>query len=301
MTPLKGAVQTSVRNILFTTDFSVASTRAFPYALALARQNNAIMHVVHVISPPARNLNPEAAIIGDEEDFETSDTARQNLNAFLPSDQIAGVRCHSALRQGLLWECISKAIDEWKIDLVVVGTKGSGGLTRLALGSGAEQIFREAQCPVMTIGPRVRTNLPVEFRRIFFAMDFTETSMQAYPYATAFARQNHCLLNVLHVVVPATAAELESTGISEHKQYIHSAVRKELAKHDDCEQDVVVQDVTVRYGTPATMILQYADHFAADLLIMGIRHSSRLTTHLPWTLAHEIVSEASCPVLTIRT
>jgi nucleotide-binding universal stress UspA family protein len=48
------ATTTAIRNILFTTDFSEASTRAFGYALALAQRHNATVHIVHVIVPRRR-------------------------------------------------------------------------------------------------------------------------------------------------------------------------------------------------------------------------------------------------------
>jgi len=49
-------------------------------------------------------------------------------------------------------------------------------------------------------------------------------------------------------------------------------------------------------------ILQTADKFNVDLIIMGLHHSKHIGTasHMPWTTAYQVVCRAGCPVLTVR-
>ena len=53
---------------------------------------------------------------------------------------------------------------------------------------------------------------------------------------------------------------------------------------------------------PVEGVLRVAEEEDADLIVMGVRQTvgTTLTSHLPWTIASEIVSEAPCPVLTVR-
>jgi nucleotide-binding universal stress UspA family protein len=58
-----------------------------------------------------------------------------------------------------------------------------------------------------------------------------------------------------------------------------------------------------RFSTPAKGILNVANRLHADAIVMGIRSGgelSRAATHIPWTLAHRVIAEAKCPVITIR-
>ena len=87
------------------------------------------------------------------------------------------------------------------IDLIVLGSHGKHGLKKLVLGSAAEQIFRHADCPVLTVGPKVVAPGPgeVAFKHILFATDFSAGSLRALPYALSLAEENQARLALLHV------------------------------------------------------------------------------------------------------
>jgi nucleotide-binding universal stress UspA family protein len=300
MTPDKVAIRTEIKNILFTTDFSVASKRAFPWAVALARQNRATVHAAHVVAPPFAYVDPQAGIDEDNTCLHLAEAAKHTLDNFLRDSPLDGVQFDPVVRQGNLWECLSRLIEERKIDLIIVGTKGSTGLARVMLGSGAEQIFREAHCPVMTIGPNVSLSARSEFKEVLFAMEFKETSMVAYPHAIAFAAQNHGCVTVLHVVTPSNI-EFGDKGMPEYKELVRSLVFKELrqrAHHEKCPVDL---KVVVECGSPPGIILRVARQLPSDLIVMSVHHARRLATHLPWAVAHEVVANAHCPVITIRS
>jgi len=66
----------------------------------------------------------------------------------------------------------------------------------------AEEIFRRAMVPVLTIGPSVRKGLHSggQFRRVLFATDFTLEAQAAAPYAISLAEENQARLLLLHVM-----------------------------------------------------------------------------------------------------
>jgi hypothetical protein len=84
----------------------------------------------------------------------------------------------------------------------VLGSHGREGINKIVLGSKAEQLFRTAICPVLTVGPKVPREV-IDFtilRRILFATDFSSTSLQALPYAFSLAEENQSCLMLLHLV-----------------------------------------------------------------------------------------------------
>lgn len=60
--------------------------------------------------------------------------------------------------------------------------------------------------------------------------------------------------------------------------------------------------VIAEFGSPAEVIVRVAENSGVDLIVMGVRptEAKRAATHLPWSVAHQVVHEARCPVLTVR-
>src|SRR5207248_11055703 len=100
------------------------------------------------------------------------------------------------------WEVLERLIERHEIDLFVLGTHGRQGLSKLVMGSAAEEIFRRARCPVLTVGPKAARD-PGNFenwKTILFATDFSAGSLKALPYALSLAEENEAKLILLHLV-----------------------------------------------------------------------------------------------------
>ncbi len=293
MPTIQAPARVSISNILLTTDFSKASRAALPYVSALARLYGAKVFVAHVVSPeahlsvPLDRLPHEADPIWQE--------ARRNFAYFLDDNPLASVTHQELLERGDLWDVISEIITEKKIDLLVLGTRGRQGLKKLVLGSGAEKIYRRATCPVLTVGPHAgMSGRPHKPRQIVFPTDISENSLRALPYALSLAEENDATLTLLHLVPLVPWQEQEAVAASARTRL--EALVPEEAKLW-CNPEYVV-----RFEFPVEGVLHFAEERDADLIVMGVRETAgiALTSHLPWTIASEIVSEAPCPVLTVR-
>src|SRR6202142_1476859 len=184
MRAVQAPTQVAFKDILFLTDFSKSSEAALPFAIAIARNFDGTIHVLHVLTPVIPESCP-AAITADEE---LSEVEMQKVES-----QLAGVVHETTMDRVIgVWPAIERAIEDPHIDLVVLGTHGRTGAQKFLLGSVAEEIFRCSTVPVLTIGPSVRkgTHKGARFRRILFATDFTPESLAAAPYAISFAQEN---------------------------------------------------------------------------------------------------------------
>ncbi|MHB1426609.1 MAG: universal stress protein [Gemmataceae bacterium] len=134
--------------ILHPTDFSENSAFAFRVASALARDYNARLILLHVISPPvviyAGGPVPAEAWPSVEEIKE------QLWNI---EGRTHHVRVESQVLEGDPVDMILRAAEETHSDVIVMGTHGRTALARLLLGSVAEQVMRKAPCPVLTAKP----------------------------------------------------------------------------------------------------------------------------------------------------
>ncbi|MCC7084408.1 MAG: universal stress protein [Pirellulales bacterium] len=134
-----------LKKILFPTDFSHASDAGLPLATALARDTGATLVILHVEEPPLAYGGGELYYGIPEPNTEA---LQKMLAAVKPADpQVAYV--HRMVTGDPATEIVRVANDE-RADIIVVGTHGRTGLTRLLMGSVAEQVIRRAACPVLT-------------------------------------------------------------------------------------------------------------------------------------------------------
>ena len=180
----KGIGNTSVfRRILVPVDFSYASRRALavPTSLAPADAKLSVAHVMNTDWRYEMLENPP------EIDLERHD-AKDKLSALV--GEFDGDRKIDSLlvRHGPIAQAILALAGEEAADLIVVGTHGRGGLSKLALGSVAEELLRISPNPVMTVGPKaeITPGLPL-FQTILFATDFGKGSTTALPLVLAMA------------------------------------------------------------------------------------------------------------------
>ncbi len=131
--------------ILFPTDFSHSSDAAFSLATSLARDLGATLLIAHAEEPPM-------AYGGGELYYGLPDPALDDLQRMLdelvPPD--GSVRCERRLVTGEPATAIVRLAEDEEVDLIVMGTHGRTGLSRLLMGSVAEAIVRRATCPVLT-------------------------------------------------------------------------------------------------------------------------------------------------------
>ena len=134
------------KTILFATDFSPASKVAFEVVAALARDYKARVIAVHVIEPVKMGFSEFGAYVGPEED---KGEAMELLRAIKAPSPMVTIEYR--LLEGEPATVIAETAAETNADLVVMGTHGRTGFTRLVMGSVAEEVLRRAPCPVLTI------------------------------------------------------------------------------------------------------------------------------------------------------
>lgn len=281
----------TLRNILFPTDFSEASEAALPFALSLARIYGSTLHIEHTIVP-----EPHRTIVVDRlpaQDDRIWEDGRNRLNWFINDAELDGTPSRSLLASGDLADVIPQMIREHAIDLVVVGTRGRSGLSKMMMGSGAEKIYRSATCPVLTVGPNAHC-CEWKPRRIMSAVEHAENSQAALGYALSLAEENQSELIVMQAA-PMVPWQHRADIEKQTWQRLRSLVPEQA-------NEFCTPQFLVRWEHPAEAILLAAEERRADLIVLGVRRSraAGLSSHLPWPVASEVVSRAGCPVLTVR-
>ena len=287
-----------IKTILYATDFSACSEAALPYLCDIARLYDSTVIAVHVM--------PSASQTSATLDLEPLEKRKEMLEL---SSRLGEVSHRWLLLEGAVWQQVEQVVKEEGVDLVVLGTHGRTGADRLVLGSIAEEIFRQANCPVLTVGPHVarralsrqqplgqRATVESNIHTILYPTDFSEESLAAAPFALSMAQEHQAKLVLLHVLEESGENRLEDPpGFNQLVTDLKEIVPQEANLW--CEPEYVVE-----FGVPARRILEISEELGADLITMGVRgmkqHPISSSAGAAFT-AHEVVSRAECPVLTV--
>ena len=136
------------KTILCPVDGSAPSKRALRNAIHLARRFDAQLQVLHVIPPISvfPGLIPSVQL-GMERKHMESETPR--FEAFLKEFDFHGITWNKVVREGAPAEVILQVVSELSADLVIMGSVGRTGLSRILLGSVAGKVARQLPCSVV--------------------------------------------------------------------------------------------------------------------------------------------------------
>ena len=285
----------AIRRILYATDFSSVSKKALAVVGALARRYHSQVYIANVRSPlPYTMATPEAVCVVERKREQESLAAVEQL---LHSSELEGVAASALTETGDPAQELKRAVRDYNIDLTVLGTHGRTGLMRLLMGSVAEELFRNLDCPVLIVGPRFVNRLAPpdgSIHTILYPTDLSPESKAAFKYAVSLAVEYQAKIVLLHTI-PARNA-LRSI-VMETVALARNSVKRMFCADVDPRCDV---EVVVDFGEPAERILACAREFRAGLIAFGVKPAGEASTHFRNTVAYRVVLNAECPVLTCR-
>jgi nucleotide-binding universal stress UspA family protein len=291
--PALQRVSVSLKNILLASDFSSASDTAAAYAKALALNFRSKVEIAHVFDPSVVTSYMEA-ILGlpvKERQHISSESLERLEHEFAN----AGIEAETALPEGHRPHAtLLRLAAEHDTDLIVAGTHSKWGLERLLVGSTAEELIRNAHCPVLTVGPHARmpADGPLVFRTIVYATDFSAEAAKAAVFALSFAQDSGAHLYFCYVAAAEATPEERKARDARFKADLKRMIPE--SSYEWCTPETVVE-----HGDAAEGILELAERVHADLIVLGARNASFWLTHIEHGLTPDLLAEATCPVMTV--
>ncbi len=272
--------------ILVATDFSACAAVAQAYAVGLALKDGSALQLTTVAKLPALDAISECAL---DSFRHASEEELRRLAA-----PIVGVKVTLKVIEGFkpAAEIVEEAI-RFRADLMVMGTTSKHGLTKLALGSTAEEVIRTAFCPVLTVGPHVKAPAsgPVSFRRIVYATDFSAQAAKGAELALGLGHTEGTKVYLCHVEVEGAGARA-SDGEASSLASLQALVDRSAHCWSDPE-------CVVEHGKAAEAILALAARVSADVIVLGARKESFWVEFIQTGLTPALLATARCPVLTV--
>jgi nucleotide-binding universal stress UspA family protein len=152
--PRGAKVLFGIRSIMVPIDFSVHSKNALRYAVSLAKQCGAQVHLVYVVEPtiyPADLGFGQVVLPGVEDELRQK--GGDELRAIISREIGKAVKASYTVRTGNPHQEILREAEEKGVDLIVLATHGHSGVEHMLFGSTADRVVRHASCPVLTIRP----------------------------------------------------------------------------------------------------------------------------------------------------
>ena len=286
-------VQPALKAILFATDFSPEAESAGKFVTGIAKHSSSTALVLHVLNSSGTPHMPDAGLVVEM----TAREAEQKLAQTVAQLRAEGIEAEAVVTEAVhTTKAILELASEKASDLIVIGTRGLGALGRLTLGSVAQQLIHEAECPVLTVGPHVKAPHEIKFQRMVCATDFSKDATAAVRFALSFAESYGAHMFLCHVLPkpdskhPVDAQEMNQKFKAELQQLIPGMAR------DWCDPECFVD-----HGYAVDGILLLANRVNADLIVLGTRRLSHWFESIRAGIAFEVIRRADSPVLTIRT
>jgi nucleotide-binding universal stress UspA family protein len=313
------------KNVLFCTDFSENSEWAFNFAFGIAKRDDSIFYILHVIAP--QNIYPYdlelmKASFGNKEWTNRGKTIRQTTQKQFDEKYLSRIDDKSkvkfVIRDGREDEEIIKFSKEKNIDIIVVGSHGRVVVEHTLLGSVAEKVVSHSVVPVFVIPAfnipsfimssqkQKFTDYP-KYKKVLFCTDFSECSDLAFDYASGTAKRDDGFLYILHVIPTQNIHQYDTKlfGDTEVLNRIQKLARKEIDKN--CEEKYLnkIEDKSkvtfvVREGHEDEEIMNFAKNENIDLIVVGTHCRTGINRALLGSVAGKIIRHSqSIPVFII--
>ena len=261
-----------------------------------------VLHVVHafddVASQEPRGSRDPRTPVSREDIIAAIQRSLQEAGA-------DGLHPKVLAQEGRAHERIAQRSQEQPADLLVMGTHGRSGFSRLLLGSVTEKVLRTAHCPVLTVPPAATamTAPAVTFKRILCAIDYSPSAMKALRYGLELGRQDNGCVTVLYALEyldPEEPCEHVDFDIRARRQHFINHARERLHAQF-AEESTTWCEIkeTVAIDRAYKAILQHAATSKADLIVMGAQGTAGLELMVYGSNTQHVVRAATCPVLTV--
>ena len=277
---------------------SKSSREPIEFGMAASRVTGAPLIVVHV-----HRGGPLVSWFGGDVDDTVGDDSRSldNLRKDFEREKVPARI--EAVQERTIAGGLLKAIEEYKPQLVVLGSSTRGTVGKVLLGGSAERLIHEATCPVAIVPHRYqRPEKGVQM--IGAAYSHTAEGREALEAAATMARRSGAGLRVITVLegdverqtsgmMAEQHHEADPRGAAEARKRMgaEAALRNavaELASDLDVDIDVLAQD-------PGEALIAASRH--VDLLVMGSRARGHRRSVALGSVSRAVAGGAACPVI----
>lgn len=277
-----------MKTILVPTDFSEKANDALNFALEFNEKINGKIIVMHVLDFPSSSFKTSGGLdISDAETMYHAEFIKgvhQRLEKLKSSMADKGHPIEVKIKYGNPYVNIATEIAEEEVSYIIMGSNGASGLAEVFIGSVAERVIRNANCPVITVkGP---TKI-ADMKSFVFASDLSEEQ----DFIAFKVKEIQELLDLnMHLVKVKTPHNF-LTEHAANEQLDAFAKRNHL---DRFTKNTIEAD----YADEG--IVEFAHEVHAGMIIMGTHGKTGLAHIFGGSRAEDVANESNIPVMTFK-
>jgi nucleotide-binding universal stress UspA family protein len=283
--------------ILVATDLS-DTERLIPIAMQQAEGTGARLLLLHVLAT-SESMAVDAVGMPYYDPAGAVETAGKMLHDWCSVARTRCISCEGVVREGNAAQQVIATARQFKADRILLGTRSRGKMSKLLIGSVAEQVLRSAHIPVITVGPEA--HLPVDAVEgegiVLHATTLREASRPSAVLACQMASALNRKLVMLHVLPPKD--EMERKGLPTGADSLALRQLRIIAQETLSGCTVAIEPEVV-HGNPAIEILAESAHRHASLIVLGATQRNALQNLTRERTIYKVLAHARCPVLTLR-
>lgn len=288
----------TIRSLLAAVDESGTARHAAERAALLAAAHRAELHLLQVLPHPL--LEELRQWLGDAHEVHRHlrQATADRLGRLAGDLQtLAGRPVHAEVRDGALLPSIDAAAEAASADLLVLGARGSGVLSRLALGSTAERMLRRSTRPMLVVRQKPRA----AYQRLLVAVDFSAWSAPTVQLAHLLAPAAR--LTLIHVFQVPFEGKLRLAGVDESSIARYREQARAAAETGIRELAAAIglgaadHDAVIVEGDAGRLILDHEEEQDADLVVLGKHGRSAAEELLLGSVTKQVLAHGSGDVL----
>lgn len=277
-----------MKKILVPTDFSDNALHALKVAAQLAKKYNAKLYLLHM-------MGMSQALIGKDETNEGAEAiyymklVKKRFDELKTQEYLEGIETEELVQNYKIFSEINNVAHEHGIDLIVMGSHGTGMINDFFVGSNTEKVVRTSDFPVLVI-KKDRPDFSLD--KVVFACDFEKENVHAYRRAMHLFQKFESDVHLLYVNLP-NQNFLSSLEMEEKvKAFIEEAENGDMAS---LSKVTYHSDYTIENG-----IYNFCGKVGADLIAIPTHGRQGLSHFFMGSIGEDLANHAEVPVLTFK-
>ena len=281
--------------ILFPTDGSEPAESALDYALQIAAEHEATIHILNVVD----TSHDSRSGMQDDVDDTLEQEGTEIVNEAAQRATEHGIDVVSEVLHGDPYEAIVEYSTQSAIELIVIPTHGRRGLQRFLLGSVTERVINTADVPVIAVNPGTQP-LTYPCQDLLVPTDGSRGSELAVSEGVTLANATGATLHLLHVVETGGLGPDARSLLNEEE--LTTRADEIIADTIETAEAATVDSIEsqIEFGVPSKEIRNYIDAHDIDFAILGTHGKTDFSRYMMGGVSAKIVRTSPVPVMWVR-
>ena len=292
----------TIQAIVCAVDFSPFSSLVVRHGAAIARRAGVRLYLIHAVHDPQDEVHPTAVFERGGDLAHLTDDARQRIQALMAD---AAVDWEAVVRFGEPVEQTVAFVNSLVPSLVVSASHGVSGFRRFFIGTVVERMTRALNCPMLVVKPgegedHGRFN---GFHSAVVSCDghgYWQRMAPLLPLLQSDAASRIHMVHAMEGPMEDVMTDSDAVSYGQVQQALQDRLDRRLrAQGRRMFPHADQLSVAIAPGVPQEMVLRIARERSSDVIVVGVRHSGKVSRWISGSTTEALLRRSPCSVLTV--